>query len=88
MLFSLLFFAPEAGFASSIGTTCGFSPRGMAMGNAMVAHVDDWSSIYYNAAGLGKTKGRIERAHSRAKSGINQVAVRSEEHTSELQSPT
>lgn len=72
-LFSL--FMTQTAFASSIGTTYGFSPRGMAMGNAMSAHVNDWSSVYYNMAGLGKTKELIERAKSKEKSGINQVSV-------------
>lgn len=41
--------------ASSFGDTYGFSPTGISMGNAMTAHVDDWSSVYYNMAGLGRT---------------------------------
>jgi len=63
-------------FGSSFGTTYGFSPRGMAMGNAMTAHVDDWSAVYYNMAGLGRTCARIERtAGTGEKSGINQLSV-------------
>ncbi|MCP4164207.1 MAG: hypothetical protein GY760_29460 [Deltaproteobacteria bacterium] len=42
-------------FASSYGDTYGFSTNGISMGNAMVSHVDDWSSVYYNIAGLGRT---------------------------------
>jgi long-chain fatty acid transport protein len=33
----------------------GMSAEGMARGNAMTATVDDWSSCFYNAGGLGKT---------------------------------
>ncbi len=60
-----LFFSLLAGFtiiisasvvsASSFGETYGFSPNGISMGNAMTAHVDDWSSVFYNMAGLGRT---------------------------------
>ncbi|PKL35395.1 MAG: hypothetical protein CVV44_21550 [Spirochaetae bacterium HGW-Spirochaetae-1] len=43
-------------FASSFADTHGYSAKGIGMGNAMTAIVDDWSSVYYNMAGLGKTK--------------------------------
>jgi len=43
-------------FASSFADTHGYSTKGIGMGNAMTAIVDDWSSVYYNVAGLGKTK--------------------------------
>ena len=43
-------------FASSFADTHGFSTKGIGMGNAMTAIVDDWSSVYYNMAGLGKTQ--------------------------------
>lgn len=42
-------------FAANIADTYGLSPKGMGMGNAMVAHVNDWSSVFYNIAGLGRT---------------------------------
>ena len=60
-------------FASSFGTTYGFSPRGMAMGNAMSAHVNTWDAVYYNVAGLGKTRHLV--FDSRGKSGINQISI-------------
>ncbi len=41
--------------ANNYADTYGFSPKGMGMGNAMCAHVNDWSSVYYNIAGLGRT---------------------------------
>lgn len=41
--------------ASSFADTYGFSAPGMSMGNAMTSVVNDWSSVYYNIAGLGKT---------------------------------
>lgn len=41
--------------AATIADTYGLSPKGLSMGNAMTAHVDDWSSVYYNIAGLGRT---------------------------------
>jgi len=41
--------------AGTFAETYGFSAKGMGMGNAMTATVDDWSSVYYNPAGLGKT---------------------------------
>ncbi len=42
-------------FASNSAETFGFGTRGISMGNAMTATVDDWSSVWYNPAGLGKT---------------------------------
>jgi hypothetical protein len=47
-------------FASSFGDTFGFSAEGIARGNAMTASVNDWSSVYYNVAGLGKTRNLVE----------------------------
>jgi long-subunit fatty acid transport protein len=41
--------------AASVADTYGLSPKAIGMGNAMTAHVNDWSSVYYNAAGLGRT---------------------------------
>lgn len=54
-------------FASNYGDTFGFSPKGMSLGNAMCARADDWSSVYYNMAGLGKTKGLQD--------GVNQIGL-------------
>lgn len=42
-------------FASSFADVHGFSTKGIAMGNAMTAIVNDYSSVYYNISGLGKT---------------------------------
>ncbi len=60
LIFSLLavitiFISASVVSASSFGETYGFSPNGISMGNAMTAHVDDWSSVFYNMAGLGRT---------------------------------
>lgn len=54
MIITTLFLATGL-FASDFADTYGFSARGMAMGNAMSATVNDWSSVFYNIAGLGKT---------------------------------
>ena len=43
--------------AAVYADTYGFSAKGMSMGNAMTAVVNDWSSVYYNMAGLGRTRG-------------------------------
>ena len=43
-------------FASVYADTYGFSAKGISMGNAMTAVVDDWSSVFYNMSGLGKTR--------------------------------
>jgi long-chain fatty acid transport protein len=45
----------HSALAGDIADTYGLSPKSMAMGNAMTAHVNDWSSVYYNVAGLGRT---------------------------------
>lgn len=54
-------------FASHYGDTYGYSSKGLSLGGAMCARVDDWSSVYYNVAGLGKT------VH--LKNGTNQIAL-------------
>ncbi len=45
----------NSAFAATIADTYGLSPKGMGMGNAMTAHVNDWSSVFYNISGLGRT---------------------------------
>lgn len=49
-----LFFVHNA-YTANVADTYGLSPKGMGMGNAMTAHVNDWSSVFYNVAGLGRT---------------------------------
>ncbi len=39
---------------ANIADTYGLGGRGTSMGSAMTAVVDDWSSAYYNMAGLGR----------------------------------
>ena len=51
----LIFAMSGVSFASSTAETFGFSPTGIAMGNAMVSIAHDWSSPFYNMAGLGRT---------------------------------
>lgn len=41
-------------FASSTAETIGISAEGVAKGNAVVSTVHDWSSAFYNTAGLGR----------------------------------
>jgi hypothetical protein len=56
MLLTVVFMlCSAAALANSFAETYGFSAKGIAMGNAMTASVNDWSSVYYNMAGLGKT---------------------------------
>ncbi len=42
-------------FASSWGDTYGFSAKNISMGNAVTSTVNDWTSVYHNIAGLGRT---------------------------------
>lgn len=42
---------------ANFADTYGFGAIGVSRGNAMTAVVNDWSSVYYNMAGLGKTRG-------------------------------
>lgn len=56
-----IFLTPSV-FAANIADTYGLSPKGMGMGNAMTAHVNDWSSVFYNIAGLGRTTHLAEGA--------------------------
>jgi len=44
-------------FAAGFAETYGMSAEGISRGNAMTATVNDWSSVFYNVAGLGKTQG-------------------------------
>ncbi len=44
---------------ANFADTYGFSAIGISRGNAMTAVVNDWSSVYYNIAGLGRTRGYI-----------------------------
>ena len=41
---------------ANFADTYGFSASGIARGNAMTAVVNDWSAVYYNMAGLGRTR--------------------------------
>lgn len=52
----------HSAFAATIADTYGLSPKSMGMGNAMTAHVNDWSSVYYNISGLGRTSHLPENA--------------------------
>lgn len=52
---SLLLALAPLTFAAGVADTYGLSPKAIGMGNAMTAHVNDWSSVYYNMAGLGRT---------------------------------
>jgi len=49
-------FAATAASASDSANTFGYSAQGISMGNAMTAIVSDWTSVWYNPAGLGKTE--------------------------------
>lgn len=57
ILVSLFFFIGVSSnvFANHFGETFGFSAEGIARGNAMTASVNDWSSVFYNVGGLGKS---------------------------------
>jgi long-chain fatty acid transport protein len=52
---------------ANFADTYGFSAMGISRGNAMTAVVNDWSSVYYNIAGLGKTHGYVEPAQQEQK---------------------
>lgn len=42
-------------YASGTTETYGASAQGISMGNAMTSIVHDWSSVFYNTAGLGRS---------------------------------
>ncbi len=50
--------------ASNFADTYGYSATGIAMGNSITAVVSDWSSVFYNIAGLGRTKSDKEKSYS------------------------
>jgi len=64
---------------ANFADTYGFSAAGMARGNAMTAVAKDWSSVYYNMSGLGKT-GMI-------KGGKESVASKGEDSDVEFYNP-
>jgi hypothetical protein len=66
-LFIFLFFIGITSnlFANSFAETFGFSAEGIARGNAMAAVANDWSSLWYNVAGLGKSRHITGQAVSR-----------------------
>lgn len=56
---------------ANFADTYGFGAVGVSRGNAMTAVVCDWSSVYYNMAGLGKTKGiMLEPVQTEEKEGL------------------
>jgi len=55
-VFCLTYGTDRQAFAN-FADTYGFSAAGVSRGNAMTAVAHDWSSVYYNMAGLGKTRG-------------------------------
>jgi len=58
ILITILFFAGySVNLYANFAETYGCSAEGMARGNAMTATVSDWSSVFYNVGGLGKTQG-------------------------------
>ncbi|MCP4134384.1 MAG: hypothetical protein GY754_25650 [bacterium] len=66
-------------YASNFGDTYGFSAKGISKGNAMCAIVDDWSSVWYNPAGLGKTVAPDEeKAFSNEGDGMMSLKMKSD----------
>ncbi len=57
IIFAIVFVQTVA--HANFADTYGFSAIGISRGNAMAAVVNDWSSVYYNIAGLGKTRGDV-----------------------------
>jgi hypothetical protein len=56
ILITILFFAGySANLYANFANTYGCSAEGMARGGAMTATVNDWSSVFYNVGGLGRT---------------------------------
>ncbi len=47
--------ATSTSLYANFADTYGFSAKGVSRGNAVTATVNDWSSVYYNMSGLGKT---------------------------------
>ena len=56
ILITILFFAGySVNLYANFAETYGCSAEGMARGGAMTATVNDWSSVFYNVGGLGRT---------------------------------
>lgn len=62
--------------------TYGFSAEGLSRGNAMSASVNDWTSVYYNIAGLGNTSDRRVKdtpvKKNNGKSGLASLKAKTE----------
>lgn len=77
----LLMATPDLG-ASNFGDSYGFSAKGISMGNAMTAIADDWSSVWYNIAGLGRAPynlGMKSRAGSQSSGGMTLLKAREDD---------
>ena len=67
-LISLFFLASLSdALYANIADTYGCGGRGVGMGNAMVSLVDDWSSPYYNIAGLGRKPKKADLSDAKSK---------------------
>lgn len=51
----VLVIATNTSLYANFADTYGFSAKAISKGNAVTASVNDWSSVYYNVAGLGRT---------------------------------
>jgi long-chain fatty acid transport protein len=74
-VFLVLFLSATFVYANSFSDTFGMSPKGVSLGNAMCAKVNDWSSVYYNVSGLGKTWHASSEFSPDGKPHKNQLAV-------------
>ncbi len=74
-------FTPEAG--ANYADTCGMSARGIARGNAMSAVVYDWSSVYYNVAGLGRTRLAVDKGENSSEMNLKLKDKKDEKESNE-----
>jgi long-chain fatty acid transport protein len=71
----ILTFTALSAHASNYADNFGGSPMGLALGNAMTARVNDWSSTYYNISGLGKSVDFPDVVSDNKKEYKNQFAI-------------
>jgi hypothetical protein len=74
-MIAMVFCLNTDALSSNYADTFGFSAKGISLGNSMVANVDDWSSVYYNVAGLGRTPHFDMEKPEKENSHSNQIAI-------------
>lgn len=72
VIFTILIFSSNTVWANFVDTY-GLSASSIAQGNAVCSSIDNWAAVYYNMAGLGRTKKSGLKARSMSNKGLNNL---------------